>query len=269
MSKISIITPTLNASKYLNQCLASVHSQGCNLEHIIVDGGSTDSTIDIVKGWQTYHPIGLLQGKDKGVGDAINKGFKAASGDIFGWLDADDYYNPGALESVTQFFNLNRNAMFVYGGVDIVDENGQPYQIPVMYSHFRQDHILTFDIRLFDAKEALEKWAAIVFCGVFYWRQVIDTVGGFNDLGNDLDFWLRVNEHFMMYPMPTEIWGNYRIHNGSISLSERGEAIRERRIKEDWLLAWKYHANPFAWRPRRYPLMLASKIYRVFVKHGG
>ena len=112
--KISIITPTFNSEKYLERCIKSIQSQDYNnIEHIIIDGDSTDETRNIIKKYQNNKTI-LISEKDDGIWDAMNKGLKIASGDIVGFLNSDDYYYPDALKTVVKYFN-NYNIDFLFG----------------------------------------------------------------------------------------------------------------------------------------------------------
>jgi glycosyltransferase involved in cell wall biosynthesis len=112
--KISIITPTFNSEKYLERCIKSIQSQDYNnIEHIIIDGDSTDETRNIIKKYQNNKTI-LISEKDDGIWDAMNKGLKIASGDIVGFLNSDDYYYPNAIKTVVKYFN-NNNIDFLFG----------------------------------------------------------------------------------------------------------------------------------------------------------
>ena len=103
--KISIITPTFNSEKYLERCIKSIQSQDYNnIEHIIIDGESTDETKNIINKYQNNKTI-LISERDDGIWDAMNKGLKIASGDIVGFLNSDDYYYPNALKTVVKYFN--------------------------------------------------------------------------------------------------------------------------------------------------------------------
>ena len=108
LPKISIITPTLNQGKYIEETIRSVLLQNYpKLEYIIVDGGSTDETLNIIKkyeAWITY----WISEPDEGQSDAINKGLKQATGEVFNWLNSDDTYLPHALLTVGQYF-LDKN----------------------------------------------------------------------------------------------------------------------------------------------------------------
>ncbi len=128
--KISIITPSFNSEEYILNNLKSVHlnQEGDFLiEQVIVDGGSVDKTLDIINSFKdTYKAdIKIITGKDKSMYDAINKGLKAMSGDIWACLNTDDEYNPGIFSVIIKEFRKDKDVDVLYGYLDIVDEDGK------------------------------------------------------------------------------------------------------------------------------------------------
>lgn len=122
---ISVITPSYNQGQYLEQTIDSVLSQNYpKLEYIIIDGGSTDNSVAIIKKYEKY--LTFWQSKpDKGQSDAINVGLKMASGQISSWLNSDDYYLSGCLNNVSHSYQKNNKASFYYGNGFRVDEKGK------------------------------------------------------------------------------------------------------------------------------------------------
>lgn len=117
--KFSIITPSLNQGIYIEDTIRSVCNQNYNdYEHIIIDGGSSDDTHKIV---QKYDHLKFISGKDRGPADAINKGFSLAGGDIFAWINSDDYYEKNIFGEVENIFESNRDAGIVIGDLTIID----------------------------------------------------------------------------------------------------------------------------------------------------
>ncbi len=101
--KISIVTPVFNGEKYIEECILSIMNQKySNYEHIIVDGGSSDNTLNIIKKYEGQYPMKWISEKDNGMYDAICKGFSMATGDIFAWLNADDTYLPWTFQAVNE-----------------------------------------------------------------------------------------------------------------------------------------------------------------------
>ena len=115
MPKITIITPSYNQGKYIEQTILSVLNQNYpNLEYIIIDGGSTDETVNIIRKYEDKITYWISE-PDEGQADAINKGLKRATGDIFNWLNSDDFYLPNALLTVGAAF-LNNKDINVFCG---------------------------------------------------------------------------------------------------------------------------------------------------------
>jgi len=118
----TIITPNLNGGRFLSDCLSSVAAQeGVELEHLLIDGGSTDDSAEVAKG---FPHVQWLQGPDDGMSDAINKGFDRARGEWVMWLNSDDLLKPGALAEVKRFADTQPVADVIYGAYDFVDESG-------------------------------------------------------------------------------------------------------------------------------------------------
>lgn len=119
---ISIVTPCLNASATITKALDSVAQQGHPVEHIVVDGGSTDGTIELVA---QRADVTWISEPDSGLSDAVNKGIALASGDLIGWLNADDWYLPGAFDAVLSAAHTRPEAPWITGQCVIVDEDGK------------------------------------------------------------------------------------------------------------------------------------------------
>lgn len=118
----TIVTPSYNYSQYIREMLESVKTQkGVTFEHLIYDAGSTDGTLDIIR---EYEHVTLVVEKDKGMSDAINKGFKAAKGKWVMWLNTDDYLLPDALAKVKEFAETQPSADVIYGCWNFIDGEG-------------------------------------------------------------------------------------------------------------------------------------------------
>ena len=119
---ISIVTPSLNQGAYIEENIKSVLEQKYpHFEHIIIDGSSTDGTIDIL---MKYGHVKWVSEKDNGQSEAINKGFKMAKGEIIGWLNSDDCYEPNTLFTVIQELNSAEHKYVVFGDCYAIDEKG-------------------------------------------------------------------------------------------------------------------------------------------------
>lgn len=160
--QFSIITPSYNQAAYLRTCLNSVSRQNySNVEHIVIDGGSTDGSIEILEEFQTKdNRLQFITEPDKGQGDAVNKGFSKANGDIIAWINSDDYYfNTSVFDHVASLFNTNPDVDIIYGGMAYVDkqDNFVHARIPPKYNY-----------------SLLTRIAYIGNTNAFYRRKVID-----------------------------------------------------------------------------------------------
>lgn len=180
---VSILTPAYQAAKYLKETLDSVRAQKYpNIEHIVVDGGSTDGTVDILR---RYPHLRWISEPDQGQSDALNKAFALSQGEIIGWLNADDLYEPGAVAPVAAYFAAHPAAMVVYGNCTVFDPDGSVAE----YWRGPYDHT-----------KLLEPWRG--FHGafqpaIFYRRELIERIGGWAiDLHYvmDYDILLRASE---------------------------------------------------------------------------
>ena len=122
------------------------------------------------------------------------------------------------------------------------------------------DVIACFVIKDFDLQEWLNRWHYIVFCATFYRRQVIEKVGYLNNLGNDLDFWLRVNKHFKLHRID-KLLTSWRLNSQGISLKQnsREDKIRKNRAKEDFFLCVRYGGSVFSPRASGYRSIVQSR----------
>jgi glycosyltransferase involved in cell wall biosynthesis len=137
--KFSIITPSFNSEKYIIDTIESVLLQKYkNIEHIIIDGGSSDRTIDIIS---KYSHIKWISEKDSGPSDAIRKGFEMADGDIFVWLNSDDYFEPDIFKNISNYFSCNTDLQILIGNITFVDKNKDILVKDKTY-HYDKNHLV-------------------------------------------------------------------------------------------------------------------------------
>ncbi len=129
LPKISVITPSYNQGRFLEECICSVINQNYpKLEYIIIDGGSTDNSLEIIKKYRANLTYWISE-PDQGQSEALNKGFRRATGDLVAWLNSDDFYLPEALEHVAKTYQATPPAPFYFGNGLRVDEQGEAQQI--------------------------------------------------------------------------------------------------------------------------------------------
>jgi len=183
--KISVITPSYNQGKYIESTIKSVLDQGYpNLEYLIIDGGSTDNTLKILKKYSSK--IKWISEKDKGQADAINKGIKMSSGEIIAYLNSDDVYEPKSLYTIATFFINNPKAVFVHGKGKHIDKNGEYIED---YPSKPTDYL------------GLHPTCSICQPTTFWRRKLINKIGYFDTSLNfamDYDYWIRISK---VYPL--------------------------------------------------------------------
>ncbi len=202
---VSIVTPILNSARYLEICIRSVLNQTYpRIEHVFIDGGSTDGTLEILASYSSQYPgrIRFISEPDKMVGEAWNKGLVMAKGDILGWLGADDTYEPDAIMTVVAFFRDNPEAYFIFGDCNMIDEKG--------------NFIRKLKSKDFSLDEAINDACYISTPAAFYRRELIEKVGSFDTTihGCDLDYWIRAGRKFKLYRVE-KLLANFRHHNKS------------------------------------------------------
>ncbi|MBK1987105.1 glycosyltransferase [Sphaerospermopsis aphanizomenoides BCCUSP55] len=187
--KISIITPSYNQGHFLEETIRSVLLQNYpNLEYIIIDGGSTDNSIDIIKKYESWLSYWVSE-PDNGQAHAINKGLARSTGDIIAYLNSDDYYLPGTLFKIAEHFHQFPNTDLVHGICRYVNKEGE--KIGEQFGNIQK------------LEEILDLWNVwwkkrqFVQPEVFWTRRITNKVGLFKEELNyvmDYDYWLRILE---------------------------------------------------------------------------
>lgn len=145
---ISIVTPSYNQGRFIEQTLQSIHSQGYpHVEHIVVDGGSTDETLDILTRYGESCGLQWISEADDGQADALQKGFKLCRGEITSWLNSDDVYlSPNVLERVVSLFRAYPQADIITGGgVELAADGQWMRRIEIMPRHINYQRLRLVD----------------------------------------------------------------------------------------------------------------------------
>ncbi len=181
--KISVITPSYNQGRFLEKTIRSVLDQGYpNLEYIVIDGGSTDDSVEVIKRYADRLSFWVSE-KDRGQSHAINKGMARATGDILAWLNSDDYYEPGALQTVAEAAAANPQAGVFVGHGRKVDPDGKEV-------YYKAPRELTFD--------GLCQWMEggnFMQPSCFFRKSVWDEAGPLDEdvhIALDVDLWLKM-----------------------------------------------------------------------------
>jgi len=203
---VTIVTPSYNQADYLEETIQSVLNQDySNIEYFIIDGGSTDNSISIIKkyadklGW-------WVSEADQGQTDAINKGFAHANGEILAWINSDDTYISGAVLEAVDYLQSHPDVGMVYGDANLIDEDGNIIgQFPARQTGYK---------RLRRGYVHIPQQAA--FFRVDLWRKVgpLDTTFYF---AMDYDLWVRLAKLAPLVYYP-RLWANFRLHQSGKSV---------------------------------------------------
>lgn len=240
--KISVITICLDAERFLNDAISSVLGQkGIELEYLIVDGGSFDRSLDIIRSWAARDTrLKWSSGRDRGIADAMNRGLERAQGEVVAFLHADDAYpEPTVLHRVASAMDAVPGTSWLTGGIREVDAAGRELRvIPARRYSYRR----------------LLRNNTILHPATFVRREAFARVGGFDPAlryAMDYDLWLRLAQAGPPL-VCEEILANFRVHAGSLSSANpRATLAEEYRVRRHYLkgpMALAGHALYHLWR---------------------
>lgn len=226
---ITVITPSYNQAEFLEENIQSVKEQDYpGVEHIVVDGGSTDGTLEILQKYENRYNLRWISESDRGQSHALNKGLELATGNWIGWQNSDDFYLPGAFEALVDTVQSHRDSKLVYGDLLIVDKSGKEidrkYCIPPSRLVQRYWSIYTSNQ-----------------C-TFFHRSIFDHLGGFDEdytytMDNDL-FW-RIAQEDYNYAMIHKFIGAIRMHLETKTAGHPNVDIEKRReIRKIYGTTW-------------------------------
>lgn len=230
---ISIITPVYNGEKFIESCLQVVIDQKClEVEHIIVDGGSSDKTVDIIKDKANqYSHIQWISEKDRGQSDALNKGIAMAQGQIIGVLNVDDFYEVNLLNRICEIFQTLPEPSFIVGNCNIYNQEdkliyiNKPTRLRTIYLLLERR---INDDGIIDASFPVNPSA------YFYHKSLHQQIGLYKVEDHylmDLDFLLKAvaSSHVKYF---NETWGNYRYYPGTKTFDDSARGTSVVRIKQ-------------------------------------
>jgi glycosyltransferase involved in cell wall biosynthesis len=201
MPLVSIVTPSFNQAKFLEQTIQSILGQDYpHIEYIIVDGGSTDGSVAVIKKYEGRLAWWVSE-QDKGQTDAINKGFNHATGEILAWINSDDTYNPGAVGQAVKYLTENPEVGLVYADCNFINEDGRM--------------IGKFNAAQTDLRRLREGYVHIpqqtMFFRARYWKELGPLDPSFY-FAMDYDLWTRIAAHAPFKYLAGQTWANFRLH---------------------------------------------------------
>ena len=216
--RISIVTPNFNNADFIEQTILSVINQGYpDLEYIVVDGASTDGSLEIIEKYKDSISC-IISEQDRGHADALNKGFGRATGDILAWINSDDLYPPWSFSVVSEIFSMHKDVHWITGVPASWDEHSN-----LVYISPERKYINLYDY-------LLGKFMWIQQESVFFTRPLWEMSGAFIDedyqLSIDTELWSRFFAHEDIWNVKTII-GGYRQHSGNRAKKYYDNVIEE------------------------------------------
>lgn len=250
---LSVVIPSFNQGSFLASTLASIISQEEPYEIIVIDGGSSDGTVQLLESSSSRLSYWISE-SDKGMSEALNKGLARATGEFVGWQNADDLYKAGAFSSFRRKLEADRRAGFradvYHGHGDVIDENGT-----ILYRSFCYP---------FDKNELLCYGYSFSNHSMFFRREMLNAIRGWDTdfrFVMDADLFLRLAASGAKFRFVNEVWGSFRLHRNSMSCSPSWRKVRNaewRRLMERQHPAWSQF-NPW---DRRMPLRRVLYLLR-------
>ena len=238
--KFSIVIPSYNQAEFLERTLLSVINQGVETEIIVIDGGSTDNSVEIIKKYADKIAYWVSE-KDRGQSHALNKGFAHATGDIFGWQNSDDVYMPGAFKKVLEVFEKFPDKKIVYGNWYEIDENDNVIDKTYSAPKPRVPH---FSYEGFDSN----------LQSMFWKREVFEKFGAFDEnlhqlMDSDFLFSLILNQGRDIFVKTDFFFGGFRRHENQKTKRER---IDKRAVDEQKVLDEKYGFSKYGFFAKKF-----------------
>lgn len=205
--RVTIITPSFNQAPYLEATIQSVLSQDYpHIEYMIVDGGSSDGSVDIIKEYEARLAWWVSE-KDKGQTDAINKGFARAKGEILAWINSDDTYEPGAVNAAVKYLQEHPEVGMVYGDCNFINESGR---VIGKFSSAQTNYRLLRQGYVHIPQQTM-------FFRVDLWNQVGPLDPSFY-FAMDYDLWTRIAAGAEIKYVP-QTWANFRLHTSGKTIA--------------------------------------------------
>ena len=205
---ITVVTPSFEQRRYVEQTIESVLGQDYpGLEHLVVDGGSTDGTVELLERYAGR--LSYVSEADRGQSHALNKGMARAGGEVLAFLNSDDVYEPGALRAVGEHFARNPGSVWVTGRCRTIDSEGREIRRPI--TAYKNAWLRLGSYRALQVVNYVSQPAT------FWRRRLWEEVGPFDEslaYAMDYDYWLRAGKRFRLDVLPRYL-ASFRVHPSS------------------------------------------------------
>ena len=263
--KISIVTPNYNYGEFLIKAIKNVFAQteaneSPVVEHIIIDGGSTDNSVKYMQEWDKFietipadrksrYSFSWVSEKDRGQTDAINKGLRKSTGDIMCWLNADEEYKPNALKEIANAFEKHPKVDVFYGEIEFTKEDGTPLRV-------KKDHRYSFGVLL--------HYGCYIPSAATFWRRRAYEIAGDLDftykVTMDYEYWVRLAKLGCKFKFLPKTIASFAWHENNIST-----VFNDKRIQECHKVKMLYGVRlPFGSKFQEFYFKIANKYWLLW-----
>ena len=261
---VTIVTPSYNQGRFLERTIRSVLAQRQPLEYLVMDGGSRDETVEILRRYSAQ--LQWVSEPDRGQADAVNKGLTRASGEVIGWLNSDDTYYPGAVAAAADFLERHPDVDVVYGAGNHIDEADC-----VLEAYPTEDWDL----------ERLKQRCFLCQPAVFFRRRVVDRFGPLGvewHYALDYEYWLRLGRAGARFARIPDLLAGSRLHPETKTLGSRVKVHAETndmlralfgRVPDRWLSNYAHAVLDAEGMPRTsraFPVRVAALSWRAALR---
>jgi glycosyltransferase involved in cell wall biosynthesis len=267
--KFSIVTPNYNYGRFLRKAIQSVFEQtsspNVSVEHIVIDGGSTDDSVSILKDWAAFavaqpaakdgrYSFSYVSEPDQGQTDAINKGLRRATGDIVAWLNADEWYESSALAKTAAAFEKRPKADLIYGEVRFVRPDGSAIRV-------KHDHRFSGFVLLW--------YGCYISSAATFWRRCVLDAGDYLDVSYkvtmDFEYWVRLWRYGYRFSFLPATLASFTWHDGNVSEVFAARRREERNKVQDLYAPGRLRTGLGHARCAGFMGFLARQVHRVLV----
>ena len=247
---VTIITPLLNTVEYVEKSVKSVLAQDYqNIEHLLVDGGSTDGSDKIVRDYELKYPgkVRLIEAPNSTVAEAWEIGYQKAKGSILGSIGADDTCEPGAVKTVANLFKNDPSLNVIQGHCDVVSPDG--------------DLIMRNTATTFDVSDFINTAYYVATPSVYYRHKVIKEIGGLVVSGDDFDVMIRMAKLYDFFPVD-QVFSKLMVREGT-AFKSKDFNKRKESYYQTYLVSKKYGGSRISPLAKRYYVAKILEVMRL------